>query len=196
MKKQLVLMVILLVLIGFVYFVWSRIPKPSEQVFCTQEAMLCPDGSYVGRTGPNCELTACPKSGDLDSWATVVDDAQGITFQYPAVLSTQYIYTQEWPPVVTMHTGDFVCLAPLRSINNRTYCVTSPNEGAAGSVYTDYTYSTALEQKGEFIAVTFTLRAVQCGNYDEPQQVECERERATFDLDGIVGRIVDSVEFN
>lgn len=26
---------------------------------CTQEAKLCPDGSYVGRTGPNCEFAAC-----------------------------------------------------------------------------------------------------------------------------------------
>ncbi|MEX1052666.1 MAG: hypothetical protein WEC80_02355 [Patescibacteria group bacterium] len=30
-------------------------------VFCTQEAKLCPDGSYVGREGPNCEFTQCPK---------------------------------------------------------------------------------------------------------------------------------------
>lgn len=28
---------------------------------CTEEAKQCPDGSYVGRTGPNCEFTACPK---------------------------------------------------------------------------------------------------------------------------------------
>ena len=27
---------------------------------CTQEAKLCSDGSYVGRTGPNCEFTPCP----------------------------------------------------------------------------------------------------------------------------------------
>lgn len=27
---------------------------------CTQEAKLCPDGSYVGRTGPNCEFAPCP----------------------------------------------------------------------------------------------------------------------------------------
>lgn len=27
---------------------------------CTMDAMLCPDGSYVGRSGPNCEFTACP----------------------------------------------------------------------------------------------------------------------------------------
>jgi len=31
-----------------------------EAVFCTQEARECPDGSYVGRTGPNCEFAACP----------------------------------------------------------------------------------------------------------------------------------------
>lgn len=29
---------------------------------CTQEAKLCPDGSYVSRQGPNCEFTSCPKS--------------------------------------------------------------------------------------------------------------------------------------
>ena len=34
--------------------------KPSEAVFCTMEAKLCPDGSYVGRTGPNCEFAPCP----------------------------------------------------------------------------------------------------------------------------------------
>ena len=27
---------------------------------CTQEAKQCPDGSYVGRTGPNCEFAKCP----------------------------------------------------------------------------------------------------------------------------------------
>lgn len=27
---------------------------------CTMEAKQCPDGSYVSRTGPNCEFTPCP----------------------------------------------------------------------------------------------------------------------------------------
>lgn len=27
---------------------------------CTLEAKVCPDGSYVGRTGPNCEFAPCP----------------------------------------------------------------------------------------------------------------------------------------
>ncbi len=31
-----------------------------EPVACTMEAKLCPDGSAVGRSGPNCEFAACP----------------------------------------------------------------------------------------------------------------------------------------
>ncbi len=32
----------------------------STQKACTMEAKLCPDGSSVGRGGPNCEFTPCP----------------------------------------------------------------------------------------------------------------------------------------
>lgn len=28
---------------------------------CTMDAKRCPDGSYVGRTGPNCEFAPCPR---------------------------------------------------------------------------------------------------------------------------------------
>lgn len=31
-----------------------------EQVACTMDAKLCPDGSAVGRQGPNCEFAPCP----------------------------------------------------------------------------------------------------------------------------------------
>lgn len=30
---------------------------------CTMEAKVCPDGSAVGRTGPNCEFAPCPGEG-------------------------------------------------------------------------------------------------------------------------------------
>lgn len=36
-------------------------PGPT-QVFCPADAKLCPDGSGVGRTGPNCEFASCPTS--------------------------------------------------------------------------------------------------------------------------------------
>lgn len=35
-------------------------PEVGEPRACTQEAKLCPDGSAVGRTGPNCEFAPCP----------------------------------------------------------------------------------------------------------------------------------------
>lgn len=41
-------------------------------VACTEEAMLCADGSYVGRTGPNCEFV-CP---DTDVAPAPVDPVQ------------------------------------------------------------------------------------------------------------------------
>ena len=33
-----------------------------DAVFCTMEARQCPDGSYVGRVGPDCHFAACPGS--------------------------------------------------------------------------------------------------------------------------------------
>lgn len=41
--------------IPIVFALGATMPKA-----CTQEAKLCPDGSYVSRTGPNCEFAACP----------------------------------------------------------------------------------------------------------------------------------------
>ncbi len=37
-----------------------RQPTSSNGKMCTLEAKICPDGSAVGRTGPNCEFAACP----------------------------------------------------------------------------------------------------------------------------------------
>ena len=37
----------------------GNMPQP---VACTQEAKACPDGSYVGRSGPNCAFAVCPEA--------------------------------------------------------------------------------------------------------------------------------------
>ncbi|MBP9719312.1 MAG: hypothetical protein KBD46_02490 [Candidatus Levybacteria bacterium] len=34
---------------------------PGNLKACTMDAKECPDGTFVGRTGPNCEFVACPK---------------------------------------------------------------------------------------------------------------------------------------
>ena len=38
----------------------ARVAEAPGGIACTMEAKLCPDGSAVGRTGPNCEFAECP----------------------------------------------------------------------------------------------------------------------------------------
>lgn len=58
---SIVLIAILAVGAGAIYFYSRTITYPSiDGVACTMEAKQCPDGSYVGRTGPKCEFSACP----------------------------------------------------------------------------------------------------------------------------------------
>lgn len=38
----------------------TRAELDADLVACTMEARQCPDGSFVGRTVPNCEFAACP----------------------------------------------------------------------------------------------------------------------------------------
>ena len=60
MKNVYIGAVILVVALGVYFWVTEKGSFESEQIMCTADAMLCPDGSYVGRTGPNCEFAECP----------------------------------------------------------------------------------------------------------------------------------------
>ncbi|HWO07104.1 MAG TPA: hypothetical protein VNM40_00815 [Candidatus Paceibacterota bacterium] len=128
-------------------------------------------------------------------WIYTEPNAQGIQFQYPRTLPTRYISapTEGWPPRVALEGGrDFSC-APegTRMVGDRQYCVTVSSEGAAGSTYRTYEYTTA---QGDFLArVEFTLQFPQCANYGEDEQPVCEAEQASFDIDGLVDRIASSI---
>jgi hypothetical protein len=57
---------------------------PNEPVFCTMDAMLCPDGTYVGRTGPSC-VFVCPEIINVEkdlinNFCKVDDDCQYIWY--------------------------------------------------------------------------------------------------------------------
>ncbi|NYZ76090.1 serpin family protein [Candidatus Micrarchaeota archaeon] len=60
----------LLVLLSVVaLFLLAGCPQVNPPGACTQEARQCPDGSYVGRTGPNCEFAACPNTTNCQNYS-------------------------------------------------------------------------------------------------------------------------------
>lgn len=130
----------------------------------------------------------------------------GISFQYPEKLITKYIFTQEWPPTVKIESGNFSCvetpqekssmleITSQRLVDNRIYCVNVKNEGAAGSVYSSYVYTTPKE--GKLVSVSFILRYPNCTNYDEEQSRACTSEREAFDIDATVDRIVQTIKWD
>ncbi len=77
MKKHIyffVIVVLVLVAAGLVSSTRSMPAKnldldsnPDDAVACTMDAKMCPDGSYVGRSGPKCEFAACPGPSQSDS---------------------------------------------------------------------------------------------------------------------------------
>lgn len=137
-----------------------------------------------------------------DSWVSTTTSA-GLTFNYPSEWLAKYISQVNWPPQVTIENQQFICnpsgseieqggQTELRMVDNRPYCLTKASEGAAGSIYTTYTYK--FPRGNQSGVVAFTLRFVQCQNYDDSKASECESERSTFDIDGTVDRIVQSIK--
>lgn len=90
--------IIVLVIVGIAVFVFVRASlidtgdsAAPNQVACTMEAKLCPDGSYVGRTGPNCEFAACPAGSPTSATISNMSINQvstrlGLTLKFTAVL--------------------------------------------------------------------------------------------------------------
>jgi hypothetical protein len=139
---------------------------------------------------------------DNNLWTTTTD-ARGVTFQYPKELLAKYVSVVEWPPVIKIETGTYSCqttpqeissmsdITSQRLVDDRTYCVNIKNEGAAGSVYASYVYTT--DKNGKLVKVSFTLQYPNCNNYDEEQRKVCTSEREAFDIDSTVDRIVQSI---
>jgi len=141
---------------------------------------------------------------DNNLWKTITND-DGITYQYPKNILAKYISVAEWPPVVKIETGTYSCkttpmevssLADItyqRLVDDRAYCMNIKNEGVAGNVYSSYTYTTIRNDK--LVSVDFTLRYINCNNYDEGQSRACTNERESFDLDATVDRIVQTIKY-
>jgi hypothetical protein len=134
-------------------------------------------------------------------WIESTATPQGIVFSYPRELEGSYYFAAEWPPIVERVVNEYSCsnvegtdgpvsFVEERSIDGKLYCISERSEGAAGSRYTTYEYST---DRGDAVMRTvFTIRFPQCLNYDNARQEECEAEQSSFDPDDLAKELIDS----
>jgi len=59
-KKTFIILIVLLVVLAGAWFGLRFLIGGEELVACTQDAKLCPDGSYIGRVPPKCDFALCP----------------------------------------------------------------------------------------------------------------------------------------
>lgn len=70
-KNWIIFLSLILVLLVAGLVLAGVISLPPRDVACTLDAKVCPDGSAVGRMGPNCEFAACPETPSLPNGYTL-----------------------------------------------------------------------------------------------------------------------------
>jgi hypothetical protein len=125
------------------------------------------------------------------------DTVSSAALEYPSFANSEYVRTTEWPPTLLITNTVFSCTQSDTThevhIGNHTFCVTTQNEGAAGSTYTTYTYTFAYTAT-RTATLSFTVQFVQCLNYDSPQQQECQRAQAAFAPDTLANAIMQTTK--
>jgi len=212
MNKLLLVLVVLAALIaGWFYFKdkGNEEPETVNKVTTYEECVAA--GYAQGGVSPE---TCTTPEGEVFTknteqselqWKTINDEKNNLTFRYPPEIGTEYISTVDWPPKLELLQEPFTCTeagavidragkTTKEEINGNTYCVTRSDEGAAGSVYSQYAFARELD--GQVAIMTFSLRKVQCPNYDEPKKSECEEEQTDFDVNNLIDSIMQTIEFS
>lgn len=108
---KIIFIIIVIVILGVVVFGFNREPavapgpeNSSGGVYCTQDLNLCPDGSYVGRGGPNCEFGPCP--------------------------TVKPVFTQSFSPTVSVKISPTVSTTPTLTSKNQIVTIVFANNTA------------------------------------------------------------------
>jgi hypothetical protein len=80
------LVVLLVIAVGGAFYFTGH-KESAMPVACTAEAMQCPDGSYVGRSGPNCQFV-CPPSATATTTPTGGTGGGGIAPYHSGIRGT------------------------------------------------------------------------------------------------------------
>lgn len=81
-RAQLTGVAILIILAGVVLYTVNVFSKNGNGISCTEDALMCPDGSTALRTAPDCEFSACPDIPYAEG--LLREDANGFTLILPA----------------------------------------------------------------------------------------------------------------
>lgn len=163
--KHTLILIALLVLLGIMFILRSAfsvsaptpIPTPvpttptndGGAVACTMDAMMCPDGTYVGRTGPNCQFV-CPVTPATGGGATSLYEAFTIGLNESKTVGHTTI--KAWAV-----TQDSRCPSDVRCIQAGKVTVAFNISSPAGDAIQEITIGDTME----IDSLIFTLKDVQ-----------------------------------
>jgi tryptophan-rich sensory protein len=125
---------------GYLNFsIWYLSNNANSITACTQEAKLCPDGSAVGRTGPNCEFAPCPS---VTAGVVYANTQYRFSFTLPASWEGYSIVTSTWQGDVAGPNGDtLVATGPEISIRSPRWTATQPLQDVPIMIFTSAQWS-------------------------------------------------------
>ena len=113
---------------------------------CTMDAKICPDGSSVGRVGPNCEFAQCPDNVKA-GWIIYKNEEYGFSISHPdsykELSDKENLYG--WPnAIVLLYNGGQSYDLPIEVWNTK---------AEYEAKYKDSPNLTVKEVKGKFITL-------------------------------------------
>lgn len=94
-----------------------QVPKEDEPIACTADAMMCPDGSYVGRVAPDCKFAMCPVSaGVIEKTLSVGESLEvgGIKMRFDEVKEDSRCMVN----TMCVHAGNFVVYVSFEGVTS------------------------------------------------------------------------------
>lgn len=182
-------------------------------IACTLDAKVCPDGSTVGRTAPDCEFRKCPKIPiQTDGWKTYTGIKDGIEFRYPETLASDFFNLQKPQLIVTSqeemenidnscYTGVGLNPIPLKIgeilINDMSFCLSETYNTGSGTG-TKYFFYTIYKDASYFTIAYAVTQPNSCSNYgDTPNLQLCEVEMAQYStlVEDVISESISTFKF-
>jgi hypothetical protein len=212
-KKILYFIVIFILFLGGgLYCFWPKnFPKP---VGCTMEAKICPDGSAVGRTGPNCEFAECPATTTDETAGWITYNNPEFQFKYPENFGANVWRPLFWPSTTTVVSanedpaakgcGDLQSNSAIKeqkiTINNIDFTLYTASDAGAGNLYSSYCYVAEKNQK--YYIIYFLINSHTgcyqggCGAYCGTQyETECRNFDLVRDVEKPIEKIMSTFMF-